>query len=1141
MRSLVELQGSGAPADEARKLLSFTDNRQDASLQAGHFNDFAQIALLRSALYKAALSSGAEGLEHGALARSVFRALRLRFEEYAADPGVRGPARHATDDALCRAIDYFLYRDLKRGWRVTAPNLEDCGLLRFEYQGLTGADGLLGETELWEEGFESGQGRDRECLETPPALRSCGAQLREEILRTLLDALREQLAIDVDALDRRKQQELVRRTKSRLLEGTVWSLDDPGELANSSVAYPRARRGKGPHDDKTGYFVSSRGALGQYVRRNLEEHADPGRPFGREDVDRIIRFLFAALARYGILERVRKPDGYRINPGALRWVAGDGETRPLDRTRLLEAGEIPAQTNRYFLECYRSFVDLDCILEAREHTAQVASEDREEREARFREGDLPLLFCSPTMELGVDIAQLNLVNLRNVPPTPANYAQRSGRAGRSGQPALVYTYCAGQSPHDQYYYGRPGDMVAGAVTPPRIDLRNRDLVRSHIHAVWMEVANPDFGPTLTSLIDVRREGGAIPLPLKPSIRRSLNDPALRAAALARAGRLAESIGPELTAATWFREDWVAETLNGIVQSFETACERWRGLYRAAFRQRELHHGIIGDASRPEGERAHSRRLRAQAESQIKLLTEAEGVYRGDFYSWRYLATEGFLPGYNFPRLPLSAYVPGRRLRIDRDEFISRPRFLAISEFGPRALVYHEGSRYRVYKVNLDFGSDGIESTHDLLTTTMKRCLRCGYAHVAEGVNFAELCERCGANLNGESLIGDLVRMQNVSLRPVQRITCDEEERQRFGYRLVSAWRFPETGGKMDRSDSEVVVDDVCVMRLSYGDATSLYRINLGWAKRKPDQPDGFVLDLEKGYWSRNEADGEDRDDAAAEGRKVRVVPWVIDTRNVLVVAFEPLPGVAEMAALQAAFCEAIRKRYQLEPRELSAEAMPSPDDRREILFYEAAEGGAGVLRQLVDDPGAIPELARRALEICHFDPDTLEDLKADTCGKACYECLLDYGNQPDHMLLDRHAIRGALAELARSRARPAGGPGSRTERLAALREACDSKLEIRWLDSLDAQGLRLPSDAQLPIEACSTRPDFFYRDYNAAVYVDGPPHDGEDRRRDDEAITERLMDAGYVVLRFHHAADWDGVFSRHPDIFGTARSGSADG
>ena len=114
-------------------------------------------------------------------------------------------------------------------------------------------------------------------------------------------------------------------------------------------------------------------------------------------------------------------------------------------------------------------------IEAREHTAQVPSEQREEREANFRTGELPILYCSPTMELGVDISELNAVNMRNVPPTPANYAQRSGRAGRSGQPAMVFTYCTIGSPHDQYYFKRPGLMVSGAVAPPRIDLTNEDL------------------------------------------------------------------------------------------------------------------------------------------------------------------------------------------------------------------------------------------------------------------------------------------------------------------------------------------------------------------------------------------------------------------------------------------------------------------------------------------------------------------------------------------------------------------------------------------------------------------------------------------------------------------------------------------
>ena len=75
-------------------------------------------------------------------------------------------------------------------------------------------------------------------------------------------------------------------------------------------------------------------------------------------------------------------------------------------------------------------------------------------------------------------------------------------------------------------------------------------------------------------------------------------------------------------------------------------------------------------------------------------------------------------------------------------------------------------------------------------------------------------------------------MQNVSLKLAQRITCDEEERQRFGYKLVTSYRFPEVGGKLDRKDAEVYVGDTLAMRLSYGDATDLYRINMGWANQK---------------------------------------------------------------------------------------------------------------------------------------------------------------------------------------------------------------------------------------------------------------------------------------------------------------------
>jgi hypothetical protein len=157
----------------------------------------------------------------------------------------------------------------------------------------------------------------------------------------------------------------------------------------------------------------------------------------------------------------------------------------------------------------------------------------------------------------------------------------------------------------------------------------------------------------------------------------------------------------------------------------------------------------------------------------------------------------FSPGYNFPRLPLSAYVPGRRLRKGNDEFISRPRFLAISEFGPRALIYHEGARYRVYKVNLDFGTDDIEATHELVTATMKRCVKCGYAHMEHGsVNMSEVCDRCGAALDGSARMDNLVHLQNVSLKLAQRITCDEEDDSALDINLLPRTAFLKSAASL---------------------------------------------------------------------------------------------------------------------------------------------------------------------------------------------------------------------------------------------------------------------------------------------------------------------------------------------------------
>jgi len=59
---------------------------------------------------------------------------------------------------------------------------------------------------------------------------------------------------------------------------------------------------------------------------------------------------------------------------------------------------------------------------------------------------LNLLQCSTTMEMGVDIGDIELVLMTTIPPTSANYLQRAGRAGRKGQSrSVAYSICPNTS------------------------------------------------------------------------------------------------------------------------------------------------------------------------------------------------------------------------------------------------------------------------------------------------------------------------------------------------------------------------------------------------------------------------------------------------------------------------------------------------------------------------------------------------------------------------------------------------------------------------------------------------------------------------------------------------------------------------
>ncbi len=119
---------------------------------------------------------------------------------------------------------------------------------------------------------------------------------------------------------------------------------------------------------------------------------------------------------------------------------------------------------------------------ASEHTAQWTGDKAEEVQIDFIDGKINVLSCSTTFEMGVDIGEISAVLCRNVPPTPANYVQRAGRAGRRGDPALVVTFARNRS-HDAQYASDPLRMIKGQVPVPTLEINNVDLVRRHVYAI----------------------------------------------------------------------------------------------------------------------------------------------------------------------------------------------------------------------------------------------------------------------------------------------------------------------------------------------------------------------------------------------------------------------------------------------------------------------------------------------------------------------------------------------------------------------------------------------------------------------------------------------------------------------------------
>ncbi|AGI67589.1 ATP-dependent helicase [Octadecabacter antarcticus 307] len=116
---------------------------------------------------------------------------------------------------------------------------------------------------------------------------------------------------------------------------------------------------------------------------------------------------------------------------------------------------------------------------AREHTAAIAGDVRARIEESFKTGETNLLSCTTTMEMGVDLGDLEAVLCKNVPPSISNYQQRAGRAGRRAQVAPLVLTTSRSGRFDRAVFEEFSKYLATKPGVPYLSLDNASFFQRH--------------------------------------------------------------------------------------------------------------------------------------------------------------------------------------------------------------------------------------------------------------------------------------------------------------------------------------------------------------------------------------------------------------------------------------------------------------------------------------------------------------------------------------------------------------------------------------------------------------------------------------------------------------------------------------
>lgn len=686
-----------------------------------------------------------------------------------------------------------------------------------------------------------------------------------------------------------------------------------------------------------------------------------------------------------------------------------------------------------------------------EHSAQQNGKRLQIFESRFKAGQINVLSCSTTMEMGVDIGGLSAIAMNNPPPGPANFLQRAGRAGRRGETKAASLTLCKTSPHGEAVFADPMWPFKTPLYIPRVSLQSERIVRRHVHALVLSVFLLRFAsnlPTLTVgwFFEAVVEGTESPAerliawcqdaatsreePLASGLRQILRGTPLSGIALPR-------------------------LLEATADAVEEQHGRWLSELNALLEDLKAHAGAEGqNAETPAGKAIGLQLKRLRGEY---LLSE--------------LASKGFLPGYGFPN-DIVPFIPTtlqqinwERQQAERAErednkgrfrsYPSRQLPVAIREYAPGADIVLDGRVYKSRGVTLSWHlPPGVPDVNQIQALRVAwRCRHCGSTGTSP--NQRQRCPDCGSTdlrhqryLQPAGFAVDILDKANNDISrptyiPVQDpwITPSGGVWIGFPAKRLGRYRYSQRGHLFHWSPGLHNAGFAVCLHCGRADFET--------------EVDGPLPASMQNHWrlrGGRDANGETRCTGNDGDFAIQRNIWLGASQWTDVLEIElldrgdghPVTDKATAYSMAVALRQALADVLGIQEREIGVAAVKSRTDGDQVLYaivlYDTAAGGAGYVAAL---PASLRKVFERAQEILTCPRG---------CDSACHACLLNYDTQHQSDELNRNkaltVLNGKFLDgLALPLAAQWFGPESQAEH-DTLVHAVEREMQVLGSDRL---------------------------------------------------------------------------------------------